>query len=120
MTSHLRYDFPVVSLSKPKRPKRGEEWQETIYDAKDRDWKKGEHGEKFGTVKMTHADEEDPKSVTTQFTFDDGDTVTYEGKVPGNGFWKGKERHRFREGIGKFEGRDDEIEVESVNPKRWG
>jgi len=120
MTSHLRYDLPVMSLSKPKRPKRGEEWQEPIYDAKDVDWKKGKHGPEFGSVKLTHADEENPKSVVAVFTFDDGDEVTYDGGVPGNGSWKGKGRTTFREGTGKFENRNDEIDVESVNPKRWG
>jgi hypothetical protein len=112
------YDFPAVSDGNPKRPKRGETQRETLfeYDQK-KDWKKRGWGRKIGQVRLVHADEDQPKSVEVVFEFDNGESVTYEGTIPGNGAWKGKDRLQRKEGPSRFK---DQLDVESVNPKRWG
>jgi hypothetical protein len=118
MTKHLRYDFPAVSDGKPKPPKRGETQTETLFQYEEnKDWKKGEWGPKIGKVHLVHAGDADPpKSVEATFNFDNGDTVTYQGDTPGNGSWKGKGRLR-QKGSSRFPA---DLDVESVNPKRWG
>lgn len=123
MASDLRYDFPVVSDGAIEPPNRGEKRQEAMFQLdKGMKWQKGERGDKVGTLHLSHPEDDSPKTFDARFEFDDGDSVEYEGRIPGNGTWKGKERVRFRKGRGegKFKDRDDEIEVDSVNPKRWG
>jgi hypothetical protein len=108
MPSHRRYDFPAIS-DKEQRPQSEEATRETLFEDHP-DWKDGARGPQIGTVRLT--------STTSEFTFGDGDKVTYEGSVPASG--KGRVRFKRNSGSGKFRGRDDEIDVESVNPKRWG
>jgi hypothetical protein len=123
MADQLRYDFPVVSDGEIGPPKRGEKRQERMFQLDEgMDWKKGDRGDKVGTIHLTHPKDDTPKTFNARFEFDDGDTVEYEGRIPGDGSWKGKERVRFRngKGKGKFRDRDDEIDLETVNPKRWG
>jgi hypothetical protein len=122
MANEPRYDFPAVSKGTPEPAKRGETRQEDIFEYDDdKDWKKGESGPKIGSVRLNHSKEADPPStVRAEFAFDNGETVTFEGNVPGNGSWKGKGRFEFRDGTGKFKGRGEALAVDSVNPKRWG
>jgi hypothetical protein len=108
MPSHRRYDFPAISY-KEQHPASEEATPETLFEDHP-DWKDGARGPRIGTVRLT--------SSTSVFTFDDGDKVTYEGSVPASG--KGRVRFKRDSGTGKFRGRDDEIDVESANPKRWG
>ncbi len=123
MAQGPRYDFPVVSDGKIEPPKRGEKSQEPMFELDEgMDWKKGDRGDKVGTIHLSHPEDDSPKTFIARFEFEDSDSVEYEGRIPGKGKWKGKERVRFIQGRGKgkFKDRDDEIEVDSVNPKRWG
>ena len=116
MAKGPRYDFPVVSDGAIEPPKRGEKRQETMFQLDEgMDWKKGDRGGKVGTIKLTHPEDDTPKTFNARFEFDDGDSVEYEGKVPGDGSWKGKSKLKRRKGSKK-----EEIEVDTVNPKRWG
>ena len=118
MTSDLRDDFPVASFVEHEDPGRGEKWVDPIHDAEGKDWENGEQGDNFGTVTVVHEDKAPPKWFEATFQFRDGDAAAYEGKVPGNGSWKGKEKLKLkRQGKKK---RKDPIEVDSRNPKRWG
>jgi hypothetical protein len=118
MAEALRNDFPVASFVEHGAPGRGERWDDPIYDAEGKDWPNGERGDMFGTVTVVHEEEEFPKLFEATFVFKDNDRATYEGKVPGNGSWKGKEKLKLKRG-GKKK-RKDPIEVDSRNPKRWG
>jgi hypothetical protein len=118
MAQDPRYGFPVVSDGKPKSPKQGEPPQvETVHEyVEGKNWKKGEWGDKIGTVRLEHADGDPQKKVVARFEFDNGETVAYEGDVPGNGSWVGKGRLR-QQGSSRFPA---DLDVESANPKRWG
>jgi hypothetical protein len=118
MAQDPRYGFPAVSDGKPKPPKQGEPQVETVYEYEEgKNWKKGEWGPKIGTVRLEHVGDGDPpKKVEARFQFDNGETVTYEGDVPGNGSWVGKGRFH-QQGSSRFPA---DLDVESVNPKRWG
>jgi hypothetical protein len=117
MAQDKRYDFPAVSDGKPKRPKHRETQEEALYEYDEaKDWKKGEWGQWIGTVRLVHADGDPAKKVEAVFEFENGETVTYEGDVPGNGSWLGKGRLR-QKGSSRFPA---DLDVESVNPKRWG
>jgi hypothetical protein len=113
MTSHLRYDFPVVSNGANQQGA-GAEWDEDIKVAIGPGF---EGGEKVGTVRLTNEDKDPPKRVTAAFAFDNRDTATYEGKIPGDGSWNGEEKLQKKGGKKKFK---DEIKLLSSNPKRWG
>lgn len=113
MTDNLTYDFPVVSDG-PNQQGAGAEWDEDIHEAIGPGY---EAGQKVGTVRLTNEEKDPPKRVTAAFSFDNGDTATYEGKIPGNGSWNGKDKLQKKSGKTKFK---DEIEVRSSNPKRWG
>jgi hypothetical protein len=116
MTSHLRYDFPVISFGDSGAPVPGGVEVETMYDAEGKTG--ADRGEEFGTVTLTYEEKPKPKMFVAEFAFHDGDSVTYEGKIPGGGSWKGKEKLKLRR-KGRRP-RKNEIEVDSWNPKRWG
>jgi hypothetical protein len=122
MANDPRYDFPAISKGRPEPAKRGETRQEDIFEYDDnKDWKKGESGPKIGSVLLNHSKDADPPStVRAAFTFDKGGSVTYEGKIPGNGSWQGQGRLDFKAGTGTFKDRGGTLAVDSVNPKRWG
>jgi hypothetical protein len=118
MTENLRYDFPVASFVEHGAPEPRESWEDPIFDAEGKDWENGERGDDFGTVTVVHEDKAPPKWFEATFRFRDRDAATYEGKVPGDGSWKGKEKLKLkRQGKKK---RKDPIELDSRNPKRWG
>ena len=116
MTSNLRYDFPVISFGDSGAPVPGGVEVETMYDAEGKTG--ADRGEEFGTVTLTYEEKPKPKMFVAEFAFHDGDSVTYEGKIPGGGSWKGKEKLKLRR-KGRRP-RKNEIEVDSWNPKRWG
>ena len=118
MTSNLRYDFPVISFSESGAPVSGRVEEETMYDAEGKTG--SDRGEEFGTVTLMYEEKpgEKPKKFVAEFAFHDGDSCSYEGKIPGNGSWKGKEKLKLRR-KGRRP-RKNEIEVDSWNPKRWG
>jgi hypothetical protein len=118
MTSHLRYDFPVISDG-PTHQESGKTWKEKMLDAEGMDG--GKPGEPFGMVTLTNEttpDGKPAKKFEAEFSFGDGDTATYGGKIPGDGSWKGKEKLKLQK-KGRRP-RRDEIELVSTNPKRWG
>jgi hypothetical protein len=98
--------FPVVSFGERTPPT----WEETVFGDHPR-WKEGERGPRKGSVTIT----ETGRDFEATFTFDGGEDLQYSGAIPGDGSWRGKSRARKRRGAGR-----DEIEVDSVNPKRWG
>lgn len=119
------HDFPAVSDGRAGRGGRpGDVRKETLYEyIEGKNWKKGEWGEKIGSVELSH-----PRgagegiTVVASFAFDNDETVQYTGPVPGNGTWRGKGRFRFEKGTGKFADpkRRPNLDVDSTNPKRWG
>lgn len=126
-----RYDFPAISDRDDRHvgpsladAKFGDTVidEETLYEDTGGDWKKGEWGPAIGTVTLTQS----PTTtrgrilVTASFVFDNGDTAEYAGLVPGEGSWRGKGRLGYRGGTGRFADRRDQLDVESVNPRRWG
>jgi hypothetical protein len=116
VASHLRYDFPVISFPESGAPVPGGEEVETMYEAEGKTG--SDRGEEFGTVTLTYEEKPQPKKFVAEFAFHDGDSCSYEGKIPGNGSWKGKEKLKLRR-KGRRP-RKSEIEVDSWNPKRWG
>jgi hypothetical protein len=122
MATEPRYDFPAVSNGEAKTPEAGKTFEENLFQYDEtRDWTKSEHGLRIGRVLLTYPKAPvKPKRVEAAFEFDNRETVTYEGPIPGNGSWKGRGGLQFQRGSGKFKDRGDEIEVDSVNPKRWG
>jgi hypothetical protein len=123
-----RNDFPVISDRRrpgddgPREVKPGDSWEETVYEDIGGDWKKREWGEEIGNVTLRHSRAPDQGiEVQASFRFHDDDTVEVSGPVPGKGTWRGKGSLRIVEGKGKFANRkDDEVPVDSTNPKRWG
>jgi hypothetical protein len=81
-----------------------------------------DRGEQIGTVTIVHwkSATGDRVPFTAHFEFDDGDTVSLTGVVPGKGTWKGKGVVAYGGGTGKFAGRTGQLDLESDNPKRWG
>jgi hypothetical protein len=118
MANQPTHPFPVVSDGNPQRPKRSEIRHENLFEY-DEDWPRGKKGGKIGTVKLTHEDADPPTTVEAEFKFQSG-TVTYEGRIPGGGSWKGKEVFKFRTKTGDPINYPGTLAVDSVNPKRWG
>lgn len=85
-------------------------------------WQEGEWGAQIGTLTLKQSPTTVPGRIFVRaiFVFDDGDSVEYAGLVPGEGSWHGKGRFGYRGGTGKFAKPRGELDVESVNPKRWG
>ena len=113
------YDFPVISDDEKKAPKPGDTWEEKLYEATDARFAKGRQ---MGRVELEAERGQGPPYLTARFTFNDGDTVTLRGEVPGMGSWIGKGRVEYvpGSGSGKFKNRTGSMEVEFENPKRWG
>ena len=78
-----------------------------------------DHGEPFGTVTLTYERKDRTLWFEAAFAFDDGETASYEGKAPGRGSGKGREKLKLRQRTGRRP-RKDGIEVVSWNPRRWG
>jgi hypothetical protein len=98
--------FPVVSDGEREPPT----WKERVFGDHPQ-WREGKRGPRKGSVTIT----ERGRDFEAIFDFDGGEELHYSGAIPGNGSWRGKSRAERRRGSGR-----DEIEVESVNPKRWG
>ena len=125
--SELRYDFPVVSDDQRFASDRnlvnaspGDRVVsvETLYQAGPGRFDKGPVVGKLTLAQDVSLDND--KVVTATFDFDDGDTVTFQGKAPGNGSWNGKGAFGYSSGTGKFEFPRKNLPVDSENPKRWG
>lgn len=123
MTEHLKYDFPAISDGEKGPASAGKTAVEDVFEYRE-GWKDGARGGQIGTLSLTYSQEEPPERLTAKFDFTNKqkETVTYEGKVPANGSGKGKGRVKFQKdsGTGKFKDRNNEIDVEFHNPKRWG
>lgn len=130
MVEGPRYDFPAISdEGRDAGPSFSDAGfgdvsfrEETLFGDVGGDWKHGERGDPIGTVSLQHSPTTIPGRVWVRasFAFDDGDTVEYAGLVPGNGSWQGRGRVGYLGGTGKFVEPRGELDVESVNPKRWG
>jgi hypothetical protein len=119
------YDFPVVS----DRP--GEELigappgstvivDEPIYPPEAPD-PYGHGNEEIGTVTIVQFKGQGNRiPFAAHFAFNDGDSVSLTGFVPGNGSWKGKGVVAYGGGTGKFASRAGQLDLQSDNPKRWG
>jgi hypothetical protein len=107
--------FPVVSYGTRTPPT----WNEALH--KDHpDWREGPRGPEIGTVTIAEAGSRGRQpTFTATFRFTDAPEelgeMEYSGPIPGDGSWRGKGRAARRKGPGR-----EEIEVDSVNPKRWG
>jgi hypothetical protein len=126
-----RYDFPAISNGNGRRvgPSLAEATfgdtvleEETLYEDVGGDWRKGEWGEAIGTVTLRQSPTSVPGRVllSAWFVFDNGESAEYSGLVPGEGSWRGVSRLGYGGGTGKFADRRGHLEVDSVNPKRWG
>jgi hypothetical protein len=123
------YDFPFVSRGAGNEaaaeqelapPKKTKAWAETLYRAHTSGM--DPDGNPIGTVTIVHGRGSDRIPFVAYFTFDAvDDVVVVRGDVPGErGSFKGRTTAVITDGTGAFEGRNDEIDVVSENPKRWG
>ena len=110
-------DFPAISDDGRKGPKPGDAWTESVWDAAGSGFEKGSPS---GSVTIEAQRGGGPPRLRASFAFSDGDSVILEGEVPGMGTWLGSGRVAYVSGTGKFVGRTGEIDVEFVNPKKWG
>ena len=119
------YDFPVVS------DRRGEELigaqpgstvivDEPVYPPEPPD-PYGHGGDEIGTVTIVQFKGQGNRiPFAAYFAFNDGDSVSLTGFVPGNGSWKGKGVVAYGGGTGKFASRTGQLDLQSDNPRRWG
>jgi hypothetical protein len=119
------YDFPVVS------DRRGEELigaqpgstvivDEPVYPPEPPD-PYGHGGDEIGTVTIVQFKGQGNRiPFAAYFAFNDGDSVSLTGFVPGDGSWKGKGVVAYGGGTGKFASRTGQLDLQSDNPRRWG
>jgi hypothetical protein len=124
-TEGAGYDFPVVS------DRRGEELigaqpgstvivDEPVYPPEPPD-PYGHGGDEIGTVTIVQFKGQGNRiPFAAYFAFNDGDSVSLTGFVPGNGSWKGKGVVAYGGGTGKFASRTGQLDLQSDNPRRWG
>jgi hypothetical protein len=119
------YDFPVVS------DRRGEELigaqpgstvivDEPVYPPEPPD-PYGHGGDEIGTVTIVQFKGQGNRiPFAAYFAFNDGDSVSLTGFVPGDGSWKGRGVVAYGGGTGKFASRAGQLDLQSDNPRRWG
>ena len=109
------FDFSVISEGGEGR-KSNPPWDETVWEADSpTSWNKGQ---KLGEVRMNPMGSSPNPDFRATFKWDDRryKPSQVEGKVPGGDQWQGQGKAK-----AKSEGRDDkEVDIEFVNPKRWG
>ena len=103
------FDYPVISVGGPKEPKQGEKWEEDVFRALSSDgWDHAEANE--GKIEIQALGPPGTPNFKAVF----GSTVI-DGKVPGGDRWQGKGKAK-----AKRPDREKDIDIEFVNPKRWG